>query len=215
MSPVGGGPSPGRTHGTSGAPVVALGRLRARRHQQHRNEDNGDGEARPPKFAKYSTTKGDDEAQPPEPAKYGAVTADDTEVAEADARSLEIAKFGETRPLESARNSAAAVAKSVGDGVVRSKHKVTRRKGTDVVQAIRSSGTKLVQTGRDWKQWSEATRLQEDWAKLQLMGRTEAQRNEIGNACVEQGMQEWQQKVCEETEVLGANITRSGLHDKK
>ena len=81
--------------------------------------------------------------------------------------------------------------------------------------AIRSSGTELVQTCRDWKQWSEATRLQENWANLQLMGRTEAKQNEIRNAGVEQGMQEWQQKVCEVTEVLGASISRSGLPDKK
>ena len=54
--------------------------------------------------------------------------------------------------------------------------------------AIRSSGTELVQTRRDWKQWSVATRLQENLAKLQLMGQREAQQNEIRNACVEQGI---------------------------
>ena len=83
-----------------------------RRHQQDRNEDKGDGKARPPEFAKFSATAGDGEARPlegakhtatiadgeappPEAAKYGAVTADDTAVAKADARPLEIAKFGE------------------------------------------------------------------------------------------------------------------------
>ena len=107
-----------------------------------------------PPFFLFSAT-GDNEAQPPEPAKYGAVTADDTAVARTDARPLEIANVGETRPLESARNSAAAVAKSDGNGVVRSKSR--EEKSTDVVYmdnrtAIRSSGTELVQTCRDWKQ---------------------------------------------------------------
>ena len=39
-------------------------------------------------------------------------------------------------------------------------------------------------------QWSETTRLQENWVKLQLMGRTEAQTDEVRNACV--GQAGWQ-----------------------
>ena len=76
-------------------------------------------------------------------------------------------------------------------------------------------GFEAVQTCRNWKQWCETTRLQENPVKLQLVERTEAQQDEIRNACVEQGVEEWQQKACDEAEVLGGSITRSGLPGKK
>ena len=52
-------------------------------------------------------------------------------------------------------------------GKQRNRHKATKGVGTDAVYmddrtAIRSSGTDVVQTCRDWKQWSETTRLQEN-----------------------------------------------------
>ena len=70
-------------------------------------------------ITKHSATTGVGEARPPDFAKYSAVTAVDTTVGKTEARLLEIAKYmlaGETQSLETAKNSAAAVAKCDGDG---------------------------------------------------------------------------------------------------
>ena len=85
---------------------------------------NGDGEARPPEFAKYSATTGDGEARPPEFAKYSAKTGD------GEARPPEFAKYStttgdsEARPPEVAKYTA-----TTGDGEVRlpefAKHSAT------------------------------------------------------------------------------------------
>ena len=73
--------------------------------------------------------------------------------------------------------------------------------------ALELTWCRPVGTGNSWKQWSKTTRSKENWAKLQLMERTEAEQDEIRNACVEQGVEEWE--VCDEAEALGASISRS------
>lgn len=112
------------------------------------------------------------------------------------------------------------IAASSSPAAKKRRKKKARKRQTDAVymdnrSVVRNSGQELVRACADWKAWSDSTRLKENWSKLQFMGRTKEQQQELREACVELGYGHWTKHVCEEAEVLGTSITRDGMPGKQ
>ena len=61
----------------------------------------------------------------------------------------------------------------------------------------------------NWQAWSEGVQMQENWSKLQIMGKTR-QQEELKAQLEETGRPQWVEYVTEEAEILGTASTRSG-----
>ena len=62
----------------------------------------------------------------------------------------------------------------------------------------------------DWQAWSEGVQMQENWSKLQMMGKTARQQEQLKAQVEEVGRPQWAVHVTEEAEILGTALTRSG-----
>ena len=116
------------------------------------------------------------------------------------------------------RNSVAASeekAKAATEPAQRKRRKPNDRREVDAVymddrSPVRGDARSLVASVKDWQAWSEGVQMQENWSKLQMMGKTARQQEQLKAQVEEAGRPQWAEHVTEEAEILGTALTRSG-----
>ena len=75
---------------------------------------------------------------------------------------------------------------------------------------VRDVARSLVASVKDWQAWSEGVQMQENWSKLQMMGKTARQQEQLKAQVEEAGRPQWAEHVTEEAVILGTALTHSG-----